>query len=390
MVVMDDFSAPYAVGIYKKITGIKKFFQRNLEKVSLLYFEGGKYLLDGRLLEVSRKGILGKISEQLNLYKQIQSVVCDYDVLYIRNFPKLFFFTHFLNLRNKFVILEIPTNSSNLIKELMLSRINILLKVKELLFLTLLQYLAYRKVDYIVSMGTLGFLEKIFKNKLTIIENGIDLDLYEVREKEIGSVCEKINLISVSNLTLWQGLDRVILGLADYYKEKEASWPSIYFHIVGDGEYGEYLREMVKKYDLEEYIKFHGVLLGEKLQEIYQFAHIGVGAIGIHRKNQTNSQALKHREYCALGMPFLASERDLDRDFPQNCFFIYRVPHNDTPLDIRKLVKWYYNLLKTHPDYTRKIRDYAIQNLSWDAKLKPVLERIKNYNAFKSKKVLVE
>ena len=40
-------------------------------------------------------------------------------------------------------------------------------------------------------------------------------------------------------------------------------------------------------------------------------------------------------------------------------------------------INWYEDLSKKHPDYSLEMRKYAEENLSWDAKMKPVIEKIK-------------
>jgi len=75
-----------------------------------------------------------------------------------------------------------------------------------------------------------------------------------------------------------------------------------------------------------------------------------------------------------------------DWDFPETFPFAYRISKDNTPVDINQVIKWYESLIKEHPNYSMKMRKYAEQNLSWDAKMKPVIEKIKELARKKERK----
>lgn len=223
-------------------------------------------------------------------------------------------------------------------------------------------------VDLIVGISA----EKNLKvnEKVILINNGIQLDGVKVKNQNKKNY---LNLLSIANVAFWHGYDRIIKGLYEYYKtnpEKE-----IYYHCVGEGPELTNLKKLTKELNLEKYVIFHGTKTGEDLDKIVDECDIALGSLANHRKGLYADSALKNREYCARGIPFVIASDD--QDFPETFSFVYRIPKDDTPVDVSQVVKWYENLIKEHPNYSMEMRRYAEENLSWDAKMKPVIEKIK-------------
>jgi len=204
--------------------------------------------------------------------------------------------------------------------------------------------------------------------KFVLISNGIRLEDIKIKRENKNIF---INLISIAVVGRWHGYDRIIRGLHEYYKNNPAK--EVYYHCVGEGPELENLKNLVKELKLEKYVIFHGTKMGEELDKIVDEANIAFGSLGLHRIGRGNP--LKSREYCARGIPFVKSF--LDPDFPCSFPFALNIPNDDTPVDIDNVVNWYEDLSKKHPDYSLEMRKYAEENLSWDAKMKPVIEKIK-------------
>jgi len=232
-------------------------------------------------------------------------------------------------------------------------------------------------VDLVVGMST----EKNLKvdEKFILINNGIQLDSVRVKKQNKKNY---LNLLSIANVGFWHGYDRIIKGLYEYYKtnpEKE-----IYYHCVGEGSDLENLKTLVRELSLEKYVIFHGTKTGEDLDEVVDECDIALGSLGFHRIGLTDGTPLKAREYCARGIPFVIAYEDWD--FPETFPFVYRIPKDDTPVDVSQVIKWHENLIKEHPNYSMEMRKYAEENLSWDAKMKPVIEKIKELAKEKERK----
>ncbi len=220
--------------------------------------------------------------------------------------------------------------------------------------------------DIIVAISSDNTL-KVDK-KFVLINNGIRLEDIKVKNQNKKS---SINLLSIANVAFWHGYDRIINGLYEYYKKNPKK--EVYYHCVGEGSELENLKNLANDLKLEKYVIFHGTKVGEELDKIVDDSDVAFGSLGLHRIGVGNP--LKSREYCARGIPFVKSY--FDPDFPDSFPFALNIPNDDTPVDIDNVISWYEDLSKNHPDYSLEMRKYAEENLSWDAKMKPVIEKIK-------------
>jgi len=230
--------------------------------------------------------------------------------------------------------------------------------------------------DIIVAISSDNTLN--LDNKFVLISNGIRLEDIKIKNQNKNNFT---NLISIANVGLWHGYDRIIKGLHEYYKKNLAK--EVYYHCVGEGPELENLKNLVKELKLEKYVIFHGTKTGEELDKIVDDSDVAFGSLGLHRIGAGNP--LKSREYCARGIPFVKSY--LDPDFPDSFPFALNIPNDDTPVDIDKVINWYEDLTKKHSDYSLEMRKYAEENLSWDAKMKPVIEKIKEISKERKSKI---
>ncbi len=206
--------------------------------------------------------------------------------------------------------------------------------------------------------------------KLVLISNGIRLEDIKIKNQNKKSY---INLLSIANLAFWHGYDRIIKGLYEYYKNNPKK--EVYYHCVGEGQVLENLKNLANELKLEKYVIFHGTKVGEELDKIVDDSDVAFGSLGNHRKGLYGDSALKNREYCARGIPFVIASND--QDFPESFPYVFRIPQDDSPVEIDKVINWFEDLSKKHPDYSLEMRKYAEENLSWDAKMRPVIEKIK-------------
>ncbi len=238
-----------------------------------------------------------------------------------------------------------------------------------------------KRMEDLVDLVVVVSAEKNLKvdEKFILINNGIQLDSVKVKKQNKKNY---LNLLSIANVAFWHGYDRIIKGLYEYYKtnpEKE-----IYYHCVGEGPELTNLKKLTKELNLEKYVIFHGTKTGEDLDKVVDECDIALGSLGNHRKGLYADSALKNREYCARGIPFVIASDD--QDFPKTFPFVYRIPKDDTPVDVSQVIKWYESLIKEYTNYSIEMRKYAEENLSWDAKMKPVIEKIKELAKEKERK----
>jgi glycosyltransferase involved in cell wall biosynthesis len=221
---------------------------------------------------------------------------------------------------------------------------------------------------YIDRIVTFSADEYIFGTKTIKISNGINWKDVNIARRI--AVQGRIRLLSVARISWWHGYDRIISGLHEYYKLH--SFPMVELTLIGDGDKPNVisgLKVLSKEKDVDQYIHFVGPVPTDSLDEYFDVCDVAIGALGVHRKGLTRVKALKSREYAARGVPFVYSE--IDDDF-EDKNYILKVPATDDPVDITRIVDFFYK--------TKKIPSSDIRNsvsfLDWDIQMKAVYDEL--------------
>lgn len=207
--------------------------------------------------------------------------------------------------------------------------------------------------------------------------NGIDTASISMKKFTEYSKKE-IRLISVSNMIKWHGIDRLIEGMHKYYKENHMGQRKIFLHLVGKGREEPYLRNLVKKYALENEIIFHGYKFGDELEAIYDQADIGVELLGVHRnKTMIISSSLKSREYFAKGLPFI-SECQFKEECNAVSEYILSVPADESPINMEEVIAFYDSCYKNKEQGTieRTLNSFARNMLDTNKVMEAIFEYI--------------
>lgn len=206
--------------------------------------------------------------------------------------------------------------------------------------------------------------------------NGIDTD--SMLMKKFTNYDEKeIRLISVSNMIKWHGIDRIIEGIHKY-KKNAKNQRKICLHLVGKGREEPFLQELVKKYNLENEVIFHGLKFGDELQGIFDQADIGIEVLGLHRNRTTMiSSSLKSREYFAKGIPFI-SECEFTDECKSVSEYILSVPADESPINMEEVISFYDRCYKDKmPGTTERILStFAKDKLDIHKVIEPIFEYI--------------
>lgn len=220
------------------------------------------------------------------------------------------------------------------------------------------------KVNYIVTYSS---ERRIFGAPTINISNGIDFEHIPVKDGECHHDEDEFHLIGVAEVHFWHGFDRVIRGMATYYKRGERV-PRVYFHIVGycGDDTMELLRHLVRANRLERYVIFEGPKYGEELTGLFDRSDMGVASLGRHRSNITSIKTLKNREYAARGIPFIYSEQDSDFDDKP---YVMKAAPDESEIDIDKLIIFWRGC----PMRAAEIRS-SIAGLSWRVQMQKILD----------------
>jgi glycosyltransferase involved in cell wall biosynthesis len=168
------------------------------------------------------------------------------------------------------------------------------------------------------------------------------------------------------------GYDRVIEGIAQY--NQRGGVKPVFFDIIGSGHEKQRLMADTLRLGLSHQVRFFGSLSGNELTQAMAACHIGISSIGMHRIKVDTSN-LKSREFCARGLPFVIAYAD--RDFQTELPFVFHAPATDEPLDIAALVRFFDELRLSRPSYPAEMRAFALERLTWQVKMAPVCEVIR-------------
>lgn len=222
-----------------------------------------------------------------------------------------------------------------------------------------------RHLDGIVTFSN---AETIFGGKTIRISNGIDFDAIPIKQGR-NDTSHELHLIGVAEVHYWHGFDRLVNGLAEYYRTNPEY--KVYFHIVGPLS-GERERKeilpVIRDNHLEPYVILHGPLHSEKLNAQFEKADFAIGSLGRHRSGITYIKTLKNREYAARGLAFMYSENDEDFD---SMPYVWKVPADESPIDIPRLIDFQRNQAMTPAEIRESVRP-----LSWKAQMQKVIDKV--------------
>lgn len=227
-----------------------------------------------------------------------------------------------------------------------------------------------KQTDRIVTFTDDSF---IFGQKTIRISNGIDFDFIPLKQ-QTNHTPKELHLIGVAEVHYWHGFDRLIHGLGEYNSHPHTT--VVYFHIIGgigpsemyNSQHAPGFHELIKKYQIEPYVLFHGQQFGKDLDRFFNQCDFAIGSLARHRSGISTIKPLKNREYAARGIPFIFSENDEDfNDKP----YTMKAPADETPINIQEII----DFLKRTKILPSEIRN-SIQHLSWKEQMKKVIEEV--------------
>lgn len=348
-------------GIMKKLDGQAKGFKANGWNVDTIRISAGQILLNQEPIKKLSKSKFGSV-----LFEFFQSIgkhinFSNYDMLYIRYGLSFVGFISFLRQakeknQNLKILLEFATypytDEWTGTKGLIVKKVDSHYRKK------LSKY-----VDHAIHLGE---EKEILGMRCINSENGIDLSEINVRTPRVES--ENVNLIAVGKWQFWHGLDRLVKGIAD---ADISTIKKIKLVIVGDGPAIPELKDLVSERDLRQQVTFLGEKIGEELDKLFDNADIGIGTLGMHRKNIKIDSSLKHRGYAARGLAFILCTKDMD--FPRSHEFVKYYDETEKAIDIESLLAFGIKMKQVDPN---EIRQHAANKLSWEAKTNRILEEV--------------
>ena len=367
-----NFGNPGSSGIRNKIEGQWIAFNNAGLETDLFYIENYNAYLK------STSGVIEK--EFKNKYSKIRFIYCDfinewnitkYDTIFIR-----YFFVHPLA-----ILMLWKIKSKN-------SKIKIIWDMPTYPYLGVLLKTTIKNFivacfDFISNpflrfysniIVTVSDHDRIFGIPTIKTSNGINYSSFPIKNETL--LQNEFNIIGLANLQYWHGFDRIVYGIKEYNKSNNKI--KVKFHVVGNGDAIPKLKNLVNELSLSENVIFYGPKIENSLNEIFNISHMAVGILGLHRTKDKYSSisSLKVREYCVRGIPFIDGypDTDIDKNFP----YMFKVPANDSKIDINEIINFFIDIRNKYPDYSIQMNLFAKENLTWDVKLKELFKWIKN------------
>ena len=224
---------------------------------------------------------------------------------------------------------------------------------------------APRAAKYIDRIVTFYGQDEIWGVPCLKLINGFDFSHVELPNRPAP---QDVQIISVAATAFWHGYDRLIEGIYRYYEN--GGTERVVYHVVGN--VLPELQKMVREYQLEEHVVFHGRQSGEALKALYAQCYLGVDVLGGHRKNYPISSSLKSREYAAYGLPILtASPVDY---LPKESPYQFLVPYDDSPVDVPAVLAYYHKNCADANRTGADIREAAREGCDMSVTMKPVVD----------------
>lgn len=231
---------------------------------------------------------------------------------------------------------------------------------------------------YVDRIVTFSNDEEIYGISTIRISNAVDIEKIQINcFQELED--HRIHLIGVAQLDFWHGYDRVIEGLAEYYKS--GGKEQFVFHIVGYGKPKviQNYKKKIQMYHLEEYIIFHGKQYGAELDWIYSQCLLAVDSLGRHRSHVYYNSSLKGKEYMAKGLPIISGVTT-EMDEVENYPYYFRVPADESPIDFQKIASFYHRIYDSEnpKQVAVKIRSYCESHFAFNVAYRPLIEYFQN------------
>jgi len=199
---------------------------------------------------------------------------------------------------------------------------------------------------YITSLG-------IPEERVTVIPNGVDTDLFAPREMPPGDVPL---LLYIGTTASWQGLDTLLEAMPIILAKRQ-----VRLRIIGQGRKAQRkaLRRRIRKLGLEGSVSLEDPLPHHSIPDVINQASVCLAPLGYNDRNVTQGCCpIKILEYAACGRPIVASDLPVVRELVREGMEALLFPP-DSPQDLADKVL----TLLAEPELASSLGSCALQRV---------------------------
>ncbi len=204
-----------------------------------------------------------------------------------------------------------------------------------------------------------------------LFENGIDISNYTIHNTPpLESKEASINMLMIANMQSWHRSERILYAIRNYNGSHKLHL------IVASPSSKEYtvMQELANELGISEAIDFNDFLPISRINEIAKSCHIAVGQLSGSEYGVMETHAIKHKDYCGLGLPMFSTCSD--SSFPDNYPYYYFIKDTDSEIDLNAIIEWYERIREMRPEYRIEMYLYAKEHLQYNGYVQEIINRI--------------
>lgn len=313
--------------------------------------------------DLGNKQILNQtVNNYFSAFKSLFSHCIDehYDFVYIRRLMlKLIYASPFIRKlsRSLPIVYEIPTYPLDKTWDFRLSIRN------------KIEFFVFSRIKKYLTLIPAVFCDDVpIPDKFLPFLNCIDIENYPV-PVSAPDVNDTIRLFISSNLAPSHCINRLFDSMEKYSGKYKLQLTVVSSDTPSYRDAKRYAAQL----EITDSIEF---LSERSLSDVIKIAkthHIGVGILTYNEPSRTIDTSLKSKDYCAIGLPFFSSLKDLSfkDDFPYH----FILDNSKYEFDIADIIDWYINI-QNDTNFRTKMYQYAKENLQYDKYAKNIVNII--------------
>jgi glycosyltransferase involved in cell wall biosynthesis len=229
--------------------------------------------------------------------------------------------------------------------------------------------IAFWPAHRIQQYGTEGRLASLgVRQKIVLVGNAANIEAVHHRDYLPAYDGSSLVFGMAGHIAYFHGVDRFLQSMAHY--KNVGGDCDIRLRVVGGGFEIDALKTLVADLELEGSVEFNDPVPLSALEGFFDTVHVGLCNLAQCRKGIFLNSDLKSRDMAARGLPFILAIEDPDFRGTQ-LGAIFNVPNDESLIDLEGIKDWYATMDETK---TRQLRTFAIEKLSFDAKVEEILK----------------